>query len=71
MDPAKKLRDYLRGPPTVTQSELARRVGSCQSTIWRLLHKERGPSYPLARDIERITGIPSDAWFAKRKPRAA
>lgn len=56
--PAKTLRAYLKGPPKVSQRELARALGVHQSMVSMLAKGKRAPSATLLKQLHAITGVP-------------
>jgi len=54
-----------------TPSALARKLNRPVSTITRIARGERRPSIRLAREIERVTGIPYQALRPDLFPEAA
>jgi len=45
-----------------TKSELARAIGLSPSQASRIVRGEFHPSFRTAREIERVTGVPTTAW---------
>jgi len=66
LDAAKRLRLFLDGPPKVTQTEFARRIGASQVSVSAWI---AGNKLPLrfAFAIEDETGIRAADW---QRPRA-
>lgn len=65
----KTLREYLAGPPPVTQKTLADRAHVHQTSISLLVRKKRRPRAELALRLHRITGVPLDELLSpKRRP---
>jgi len=61
------LREYLRGPPRISQRAFAERVGVNQSMISMLTRGRRRPRAALALKLHRITGVPLEALLAPRR----
>ncbi len=67
MEPTQRLRDWMSGPPRVTQRALAERLRLHQTAVGRILAGNRRPGLTLAFEIEKLTGIPAKAWREKRR----
>jgi len=60
------LREFLTGPPAVSQRALAEAAGCNQSMISMLLRRKRVPSAGLAVKLHAITGVPLRALLGAR-----
>lgn len=60
---ARRLRDWL-AEQSVSQSELARRLGVSQPAVSLLVRGLRRPSLQLAAKLETLTGISPVAWVS-------
>ena len=52
----------------LSQTEIARLTGYSARHINRIFRRKTLPSIKLALNIERVTGIPWDSWFASLLP---
>lgn len=64
--PARSLREFLAGPPAVSQRALADVVGCNQSMISMLVRGKRVPSARLAVQLHAVTGVPLRALLGLR-----
>ena len=60
------LREYLSGPPAVSQRALAEAAGCNQSMVSMLVRSKRVPSARLAVKLHAITGVPLKALLAMK-----
>lgn len=51
-----------------SQGDLATALGTTTSLVNRWLHGDRRPGRRFAREIERVMGVPVDAWDAPVPP---
>jgi transcriptional regulator with XRE-family HTH domain len=65
------LREYLTGPPRVSQRQLAEAIGCNQSMISMLARGRRVPSARLAVKLYAVTGVPLKALLARKLPPTA
>jgi transcriptional regulator with XRE-family HTH domain len=67
----RSLKDYLKGPPRVTQARLAKQLGVNQSMVSMLVKGQRQPRAKLALRLHEITGIPLKTLLDphRRRPR--
>ena len=68
--PPRSLREYLNGPPRVTQRALALRVGCHQSMVSMLVRGQRLPRALLATKLHRVTGVPLDTLLRPKRSHA-
>lgn len=54
----------------LAQQEVAELLEVHESYVSQVLHRKRTPALANAVRIERITGIPVEAWLPKRPPKA-
>src|SRR5262245_39704799 len=64
------LREYLAGPPAVSQRALAEAIGCTQSMISMLVRGKRVPSAGLAVKLHAVTGVPLKALLATKIEKA-
>jgi DNA-binding XRE family transcriptional regulator len=64
----RSLREYLAGPPAVSQRALADAVGCNQSMVSMLARGRREPSARLAVKLHAVTGVPLKALLARKMP---
>lgn len=64
--PPQNLREYLAGPPAVSQRTLAEVVGCNQSMISMLVRGKRVPSAALAVQLHAVTNVPLKQLLATR-----
>lgn len=57
----------MNTPTTLTQTELARRLGVDQSYLSRVLRHERRPSYDVARKLAHETNTHVLHWLSPRE----
>lgn len=69
-DGAELLGDYLR-THALTREQFAEKVGSTGAAVSRWVTRDRVPSIAWAMKIERVTGIPLEAWAKVERKRAA
>ena len=55
-------RQLLQILATTTRAEVARRLGYCRSIVGHWAAGEKTPGYWARRALERLYGIPMDAW---------
>ncbi|MBC6445541.1 MAG: HigA family addiction module antidote protein [Alphaproteobacteria bacterium GM202ARS2] len=68
--PAELLKDVLRRRGvSLTQDELADRLGVSRGTVNRLLRQRQELSAEMAIRLERLTGIGADSWIAMQNSR--
>jgi hypothetical protein len=63
------LREYLSGPPAVSQRALAEVAGCNQSMVSMLVRGKRVPSARLAVKLHAITGVPLKMLLATKMGR--
>jgi plasmid maintenance system antidote protein VapI len=56
------LREFLKGPPRVSQVRFARRIGIRQSYVSMILRRQRVPRIDVLLKISRATGIPMEKF---------
>lgn len=70
-EPPTTLKQFLKGPPVVTQRSLAKLAGVSQAMVSMLVRHKRKPRIKLLLKLSAITGIPVErlAGARPKKPR--
>jgi transcriptional regulator with XRE-family HTH domain len=66
--PARRaLKSYIESKRGLNQSQLARKLGISQPSVWAWLVGASRLEEPRRRVLERITGIPADDWLTTKE----
>lgn len=68
LDAAKRLLQFIEGPPKTSQGAVAALIGASQSSVSAWVGGRKRPGLRLALELEKLTGIKASSWT---RPRAA